>query len=168
LIPREGGYLVRLYVDLGEIDPNNREAFRENTQEMVIAAAQRVLRPYTLDVKDVAWFAVYQVGQRVTDRFDDVPAEQARSRLPHVFIAGDACHTHSAKAGQGMNVSMQDTFNLGWKLAAVLQGTSSPTLLHTYSAERQAIAKQLIDFDREFAKMFSAPPRESGSAEGEG
>jgi phenol 2-monooxygenase len=67
-----------------------------------------------------------------------------------------------------MNVSMQDTFNLGWKLAAVLQGKSSPTLLHTYSAERQAIAKQLIDFDREFAKMFSAPPKESGSAEGEG
>ena len=41
-------------------------------------------------------------------------------RLPRVFIAGDACHTHSAKAGQGMNVSMQDAFNLGWKLAAVL------------------------------------------------
>ena len=52
LIPREGGYLVRLYVDLGEIDPNNREAFRDKyTQEKVIAIAQRVLRPYTLDVK---------------------------------------------------------------------------------------------------------------------
>src|SRR5258707_1100196 len=60
LIPREGGYMVRLYVDLGEIDPNKREAFRENTQEMVIETAQRVLRPYTLDVKSVAWFAVYQ------------------------------------------------------------------------------------------------------------
>jgi len=58
-----------------------------------------------------------------------------------------------------MNVSMQDTFNLGWKLAAVLQGQSSPALLDTYSAERQAIAKELIDFDREFAKMFSAPPK---------
>jgi phenol 2-monooxygenase (NADPH) len=56
---------------------------------------------------------VYQVGQRVTDRFDDVPADAAGSRLPRVFIAGDACHTHSAKAGQGMNVSMQDAFNLG-------------------------------------------------------
>ena len=91
-----------------------------------------------------------------------------KSRFPRVFIAGDACHTHSAKAGQGMNVSMQDTFNLGWKLAAVLQGKSSPSLLHTYSAERQAIAKELIDFDREFSRMFSAPPKESGNAEGEG
>src|SRR4051794_32752963 len=113
LIPREGGYLVRLYVDLGEIDPNHREAFRENyTQEKVIAIARRVLRPYTLDAKSVAWFAVYQVGQRVTDRFDDVPAEQVEHGLPRVFIAGDACHTHSAKAGQSMNVSMQDAFNL--------------------------------------------------------
>src|SRR5436190_5846030 len=63
LIPREGGYMVRLYVDLGEIDPNKREAFRENTREQVIETARRVLRPYTLDVRDVAWFSVYQVGQ---------------------------------------------------------------------------------------------------------
>ena len=79
-----------------------------------------------------------------------------------MFIAGDACHTHSAKAGQGMNVSMNDTWNLGWKLAAVLRGTATPELLHTYSDERQKIAKQLIDFDREFAKMFSAHPTEVG------
>src|SRR5207248_10618666 len=162
LIPREGGYMVRLYVDLGEIDPNKREAFRENTQEMVIETAQRVLRPYTLDVKSVAWFAVYQVGQRVTDRFDDVPADQADSRLPRVFIAGDACHTHSAKAGQGMNVSMQDTFNLGWKLGAVLRGIAEPELLNTYSEERQRIAQELIEFDEEWSRMLSSPPKVSG------
>jgi phenol 2-monooxygenase len=94
-------------------------------------------------------------------------AEMA-TRLPRVFIAGDACHTHSAKAGQGMNVSMNDTWNLGWKLSAVLRGTAKLELLHTYSEERQRIAKQLIDFDREFAKMFSAHPTESGSAGGKG
>ena len=165
LIPREGGYMVRLYVDLGEIDPNNREAFRENTQEMVIAAAQRVLRPYTLDVKDVAWFAVYQVGQRVTDRFDDVPADQADSRLPRVFIAGDACHTHSAKAGQGMNVSMQDTFNLGWKLISVLEGRAKPELLRTYTIERHAIAQGLIDFDKEWSKIMASPPKDPNRPE---
>jgi len=159
LIPREGGFMVRLYVDLGEIDPNNREAFRnQHTQESVIATAQRVLKPYTLDVKSVAWFAVYQVGQRVTDRFDDVPLEQAGSRLPRVFIAGDACHTHSAKAGQGMNVSMQDTFNLGWKLASVLTGRAAPELLRTYSTERQAIAQGLIDFDKEWSGIMASAP----------
>ena len=166
LIPREGGYMVRLYVDLGEIDPNHREAFRdEYTQEKVIAIAQRVLHPYTLEVKSVAWFAVYQVGQRVTDRFDDVPAEQAGSRLPRVFIAGDACHTHSAKAGQGMNVSMQDTFNLGWKLASVLDGRCAPELLRSYSIERQAIAQGLVDFDKEWSKIMASPPKDPSRPE---
>ena len=163
LIPREGGYLVRLYVDLGETDPNRRDAFRENhTQDEVIRIAQQVLRPYTLDVKSVAWFAVYQVGQRVTDRFDDVTAEQAESRLPRVFIAGDACHTHSAKAGQGMNVSMQDAFNLGWKLISVLDGRARPELLRTYSTERQAIAQGLIDFDKAWSKIMASPPSDPG------
>lgn len=165
LIPREGGYMVRLYVDLGKIDPNNRDAFRENTQEKVIGIAQRVLHPYSLDVKSVVWFAVYQVGQRVTDRFDDVPTDQADSRLPRVFIAGDACHTHSAKAGQGMNVSMQDTFNLGWKLAAVLDGRCRPELLRTYSVERHAIAQELIDFDKEWSKIMASPPKDGDHPE---
>jgi phenol 2-monooxygenase len=165
LIPREGGYMVRLYVDLGDIDPNNREAFRENTQEKVIGIAQRVLHPYTLDVKSVAWFAVYQVGQRVTDRFDDVPADQADSRLPRVFIAGDACHTHSAKAGQGMNVSMQDAFNLGWKLVSVLEGRARPELLRTYNIERHAIAQGLIDFDKEWSKIMASPPKDPNHPE---
>ena len=161
LIPREGGHLVRLYVDLGEIDPNNREAFRADyTVEKVIAIAQRVLRPYTIDVKDVVWFAVYQVGQRVTDRFDDVAPSQTAVRLPRVFIAGDACHTHSAKAGQGMNVSMQDAFNLGWKLAAVLEGRAAATLLRTYHIERHAIAQRLIDFDKEWSAIMASPPKD--------
>lgn len=160
LIPREGGYLVRLYVDMGEIDSKNRDALGRHTQESVIATAKRVLRPYTLDVRDVVWFAVYQVGQRVTDRFDDVPASEAGSRLPRVFIAGDACHTHSAKAGQGMNVSMQDTFNLGWKIASVLEGRAKPELLSTYTVERRAIAQRLIDFDREWSKIMASPPKD--------
>ena len=119
-----------------------------------------MLHPYTLDVREVAWFSVYSVGQRVTDRFDDVPAELAGQRTPRVFIAGDACHTHSAKAGQGMNVSMQDTFNLGWKLVSVLLGRARPELLATYSAERQAIAQKLIDFDKEWSKIMASPPKD--------
>ena len=91
-----------------------------------------------------------------------MPAEETGTRLPRVFIAGDACHTHSAKAGQGMNVSMADAWNLGWKLAAVLRGTARPELLHTYSEERQVIAQELIDFDREFATMFSAATEGAG------
>jgi phenol 2-monooxygenase len=67
-----------------------------------------------------------------------------------------------------MNVSMSDTWNLGWKLAHVLRGTAKPELLHTYSSERQKVAQELIDFDREFARMFSAPPKETSDIEGVG
>ena len=158
IIPREGGYLVRFYIELDNDRDGEMLRNRSATPEKLVEVANRILDPYSIDVKSVGWWAVYEIGQRVTDKFDDVPAELVDSRLPHVFIAGDACHTHSAKAGQGMNVSMNDTWNLGWKLASVLQGRAKPELLHTYSAERQKIAQQLIDFDREFAAMFSAHP----------
>src|SRR5574337_2088420 len=162
LIPREGGYLVRLYVDLGEVDPNGRSAVRQTTAEQTIARAKRILQPYTLDVRHVAWYSVYEVGHRVCDRFDDVPPEQAATRSPRVFIAGDASHTHSAKAGQGMNVSMQDGFNLGWKLAHVLQGRSPERLLSTYSAERQVIGQNIVDFDKRWAAVMATPHEQLG------
>jgi phenol 2-monooxygenase (NADPH) len=166
LIPREGGYMVRLYVELDKLNENERVSSRNITIERLIAAAQRIFRPFTLDVKEVAWWSVYEIGQRLCDTFDDVTNAETPRRLPHVFIAGDACHTHSPKAGQGMNVSMQDSFNLGWKLAAVLQGRCPPALLHTYSAERQTIAKELIDFDREWAKLLSAPLKSAANPRG--
>lgn len=155
-IPREGGNLVRYYVDLGDLPEGDRSVRERTTFENILAAAQRALHPYTLEAKDVAWWSVYEVGQRVTDGFDDVPAERVGALDPRVFIAGDACHTHSAKAGQGMNVSMQDTYNLGWKLAAVLQGRSPKSLLATYSGERQKIARELIDFDKRWSKMIGS------------
>ena len=83
-----------------------------------------------------------------------------RAHDPRVFITGDACHTHSAKAGQGMNVSMQDGCNLGWKLGQVLEGLSPESLLATYSAERQVIAQNLIDFDREWSSLMARKPEE--------
>jgi phenol 2-monooxygenase len=164
IIPREGGYLVRIYVELDKLKEDERIAGRNITVDYVIAAAQRILHPYTLEVKEVPWWSVYDIGQRLCDKFDDVPDAELETRAPRVFIAGDACHTHSPKAGQGMNVSMQDSFNLGWKLASVLRGQCPPQLLHTYSAERQAVAKELIEFDREFAKLFSDPPKDAADA----
>src|SRR6476469_8230377 len=164
IIPREGGYMVRLYIELDNVRDTEMLKGRSVTPEKLATVANRIMHPYSVEVKDVGWWAVYEIGQRLCDKFDDVPEAEMATRLPRVFIAGDACHTHSAKAGQGMNVSMNDTWNLGWKLGAVLSGTAKPELLHTYSEERQKIAKQLIDFDREFAKMFSAHPTESGGA----
>ena len=165
VIPREGGYLVRLYVELTKLDAGERVASRNITLDELIAKARRILNPFKLDVKEVPWWSVYDIGQRLTDKFDDVPAEEIATRLPRVFIAGDACHTHSPKAGQGMNVSMQDAFNLGWKLVAVLRQQCPPSLLHTYSAERRTIAKELIDFDREWAALLATTHDEGGRAD---
>jgi phenol 2-monooxygenase len=165
LIPREGGYLVRIYVELDHLKSDERAASRNLTVDDIIAAAQRVLHPHSFEVKEVAWWSIYEIGQRLCDRFDDVPEAEAMQRNPSVFIAGDACHTHSPKAGQGMNVSMQDTFNLGWKLAAVVRGRGAPELLRTYSTERQSIAKELIDFDREWAAMLSAAAKPTSSGD---
>ena len=168
VIPREGGYLVRFYVEMDKLGEEERVANRGITLDKLIAAAQRILHPYELEVKEVPWWSVYEIGQRICDKYDDVLEEEASTRFPHVFIAGDACHTHSPKAGQGMNFSMQDTFNLGWKLAAVLSGQCGPELLRTYSEERQVVAQELIDFDREWAKMFSDRPQQDAGGDSKG
>ncbi|MFF5793736.1 FAD-binding monooxygenase [Paeniglutamicibacter sp. NPDC012692] len=168
LIPREGGYMVRFYVDMGQLDPADRGARAKLGLDAIIAAAQKVLHPYVLEVKDVAWWSVYEVGQRIAERFDDVEPTARGTRSPRVFIAGDACHTHSAKAGQGMNVSMQDGFNLGWKLAAVLEGRSPAALLDTYGAERQVVAQELIDFDTRWSKAMGSKPKDPNNPEDTG
>ncbi|TQJ38693.1 phenol 2-monooxygenase [Arthrobacter sp. SLBN-112] len=160
LIPREGGYLFRMYVDLGEVDPATHHDVRNTSIEQIITKANEILHPYTLDVRNVAWHSVYEVGHRLTDRFDDVLPAERGTRTPRVFITGDACHTHSAKAGQGMNVSMQDGFNIAWKLGHVLEGRSPESLLATYSEERQVVAKNLIDFDKEWSTMMAKKPEE--------
>ncbi|WP_434810509.1 FAD-dependent monooxygenase [Microbacterium sp. bgisy189] len=157
-IPREGGYLSRVYVDLGEVAADDGHRVRQTPIEEIIRKANEILHPYSLDVKEVAWHSVYEVGHRVTDGFDDVDA--GTDRDPRVFLTGDACHTHSAKAGQGMNVSMQDGFNLGWKLGSVLTGRSPASLLATYGAERRPVAQQLIDFDREWSSLMARKPEE--------
>ncbi|MGP9616941.1 FAD-binding monooxygenase [Arthrobacter sp. AOP36-A1-22] len=160
LIPREGGHLFRMYVDLGVVPEDDHGKVRTTSIEEVISRANDILHPYTVDVRHVAWNSVYEVGHRLTDRFDDVAPDRIGIDAPRVFITGDACHTHSAKAGQGMNVSMQDGFNIAWKLAHVLEGRSPESLLSTYSAERQVVAKNLIDFDKEWSTMMAKKPEE--------
>ncbi|SFO42596.1 phenol 2-monooxygenase [Pseudonocardia ammonioxydans] len=162
IIPREGGYLIRLYIELDNDRDGEMLRERSVTPEKLAAVANRILHPYSIDVKQVGWWAVYEIGQRLCHRFDD---SDDTGRPPRVFIAGDACHTHSAKAGQGMNVSMADAWNLGWKLGTVLRGTAHPELLRTYSPERQAVAQELIDFDREFSARFSTRPGETSDAD---
>lgn len=101
VIPRENK-LVRLYIQLQstEVGAGGKTDRSKITPDMILKSAQRILHPYTLTYSYCDWWTAYQIGQRVGDHF---------SLQERVFLAGDAVHTHSPKAGQGMNVSMQDS-----------------------------------------------------------
>jgi 2-polyprenyl-6-methoxyphenol hydroxylase-like FAD-dependent oxidoreductase len=94
-----------------------------------------VLAHLGVRVRDVKWFSTYHVHHRVVERFGAEP----------VFLLGDAAHIHSPVGGQGMNTGIGDAFNLGWKLADVLNGRAMPSLLETYDAERRAFAERLVE-----------------------
>ena len=166
IIPREGGYLVRMYIELDQLAPGERVSARRIKSDDLINAAKRILQPYSLEVKQLVWWSVYEIGQRLCSSFDNSRNTDNGRTEPRIFIAGDACHTHSPKAGQGMNVAMADAFNLGWKLATVLRGLAPGDLLHSYSAERQSVAADLIEFDRHWAARFSESDHEAADNRG--
>lgn len=147
VIPRERG-MVRFYVQLGEdVDP----ATRKDPASHTLAAARRILEPYKFDYRMCHWSTIYEIQQKLATRFTDFDE--------HAFLLGDAVHTHSPKAGMGLNISLQEGYNLGWKLAAVVRGEAKACLLSTYQEERRPIAKFLVDFDRDFQQFFHAPLR---------
>lgn len=167
-IPREkkhdGTWLTRMYVPFAKarndaaavngVNGTGSEAkHRENrnniTLDMIMERVRENLRPYRFEVKEgteVEWWTVYQVGQRVASEL----AVRDSKKHSRVFLVGDACHTHSPKLGQGMNVSMMDSFNLSWKLAHVMFGLTGDgtKLLDTYEEERGENAKNLVNMDK--------------------
>ncbi|KAJ6469125.1 FAD binding domain-containing protein [Mycena vitilis] len=148
IVPRERN-LVRFYIQLGTLQPGQKLDASSQSPEKIIESARKILAPYTLECPEVEWWSVYEIGQRLCETV---------SFKNRVFLAGDAFHTHSPKGGQGMNVSMGDSYNLGWKLAACAKGTSSPSILDTYGGERVEVARELIEFDRKFSRFFSGKP----------
>ncbi|MEY9931524.1 2-polyprenyl-6-methoxyphenol hydroxylase-like FAD-dependent oxidoreductase [Catenulispora sp. GP43] len=87
-----------------------------------------------VQIEDVEWLSLYKINVVLADHY----------RTGRIFIAGDAAHIHSPAGGQGMNTGIQDGYNLGWKLAAVLAG-ADPTLLDTYEPERRPVARNVLD-----------------------
>ncbi|KAI0773242.1 FAD binding domain-containing protein [Trametes elegans] len=150
LIPRERD-LLRMYIQLSDtdvVDPRTGRIDKDRTNaEKVLAMAQNIMKPFRMEaVGNIDWWTIYIVGQRVAEKY---------SISDKVFISGDACHTHSPKAGQGMNASMMDSHNLAWKLAYVLRGWADPSLLQTYESERRKFALDLIQYDREWSAMIA-------------
>lgn len=160
IIPREGDK-VRLYIQLADqdvLDSKGRVDKSKVGPEKIMEVANKSLYPYVMSTSHpIDWWTLYIIGQRVANKY---------SVHERVLIAGDACHTHSPKAGQGMNASMNDTHNLAWKLAHVLRGWADISLLKTYEFERRKYAQDLISFDKRFAALFSGKPRTEGSEDG--
>lgn len=149
IIPREGDSLVRFYIELPPDTVASKVTLKDLQQR-----AKLIFRPYEMDIAETTWWSAYQIGQRLADNFH----EQHR-----VFLTGDACHTHSPKAGQGMNVSLQDGYNIGWKLGSYLTGQANQELLKTYVSERQQTAAELIEFDRMWSKIFKSEANGTGA-----
>ncbi|EJC99941.1 uncharacterized protein FOMMEDRAFT_22425 [Fomitiporia mediterranea MF3/22] len=164
VIPREGD-LVRLYTQLSDEDAqevlnvNGRVDMTKWGPEKLLEICKKQLYPYEITFPEdkLSWWTLYIIGQRVASSY---------TKNERIFIAGDACHTHSPKAGQGMNASMNDTHNLAWKLAYVLRGWADRGLLQTYEFERRKYAQDLIDFDRKWSKLFSGKPRTEQNKDG--
>lgn len=104
------------------------------------------VKPFTLEFKQVDWWTIYVVGQRVARNFFYKDC---------VFLAGDACHTHSSGAAQGMNTGLHDAVNLAWKLSLVLRGEAKHDLLHSYEVERRPNVEKLINYDKDISRLMT-------------
>ncbi len=95
---------------------------------------------------------------RWLSRFGDSTRLAERYRVGRVLLAGDAAHTHPPTGGQGLNLGIQDAFNLGWKLAAEIDGWAPEGLLDSYQAERRPVAADVLDNTRAQMELMSTEP----------
>ncbi|KAA1110422.1 hypothetical protein PGT21_021169 [Puccinia graminis f. sp. tritici] len=144
VIPRENN-LVRFYVQL--LNEDSESARNTATLAICQEQARKIFHPYTLTFGDTDWFSIYKIGQRLANTY---------TLDGRIILGGDAVHTHSPKAGQGMNISMLDMFSLAWKINLVEKGIGKrETIMETYEQERRGIAQELMSFDAEYSKLFS-------------
>ncbi|KAK2594025.1 hypothetical protein QQS21_008287 [Conoideocrella luteorostrata] len=153
IIPH-GNNRVRIYL---QIFPKPGEqplefATLAKTQQV----ANVIFSPYKVEWESVEWHSAYRIGQAIASSY---------TLDQRVFIGGDACHTHSPKAGQGMNYGFLDAHNLAWKLHLVETGFMKGSLLGTYEDERKLAAAKLVEFDARYANLFSS--RQSSNREGQ-
>ncbi|KAF2173838.1 hypothetical protein M409DRAFT_62079 [Zasmidium cellare ATCC 36951] len=119
----------------------------EMSAEDAMYEAKQAVLPFKLEFKQLDWFTVYVIQQRIAEKFHD------HSR--RIYLAGDAAHTHSSAAAQGMNTGIHDATNLCWRLAGVLKGTLHPRVLSTYSDEQRKATQELIAIDKTISVLVS-------------
>lgn len=145
VIPREAN-MVRLYIQIASSTDSDWNPRKSATTEEVQEAAKRILKPYWIEWDRIEWYSVYPIGQGIADRY---------TLDERVFMGGDCCHTHSPKAGQGMNTAFLDAQNLAWKIHHVESGFADRSILKSYEEERKLIAENLLNFDAAYSKLFS-------------
>ncbi|PLB54072.1 pentachlorophenol 4-monooxygenase [Aspergillus steynii IBT 23096] len=116
------------------------------TEEQARGEAVEAMKPFKLEIKSVEWWTLYSISQRVADVFFN---------NDRVLLAGDACHTHSSGAAQGMNTGVHDAVNLSWKLGGVVKGWYTTDVLQTYNSERRPAVQTLIELDKAFSAVIS-------------
>jgi phenol 2-monooxygenase len=177
-VPREK-QLVRLYIELQEADTETIRKPSEYSLEDLFDIAEKIMKPYKLRSNYCDWWSIYPASQAALslqfwwltkDRSANVLSKTfglmsgKRDKLVtnfalircRVFLTGDAAHTHSPKGGQGMNVSIQDTYNLTWKLGSVITGVARPCILDTFEPERRPVAEKLMKLDQQLVQAYVA------------
>jgi 2-polyprenyl-6-methoxyphenol hydroxylase-like FAD-dependent oxidoreductase len=113
------------------------------TLEELQTVADRLL-PTKVTMSDLQWSSNFRISMRLA----------ARYREGRCFLAGDAAHIHPPTGGQGMNTGIQDAYNLAWKMALVLKGATSPSLLDTYEEERRPVGADVVARTRRASEQF--------------
>jgi 2-polyprenyl-6-methoxyphenol hydroxylase-like FAD-dependent oxidoreductase len=136
-LPSTDSFQFQASVAPGQEDEPSLEVFQRITDRRTSGGAYRLA--------DATWMSLWRANVRMVDRY----------RQGRVFLAGDAAHVHSPAGGQGMNTGIQDACNLGWKLAAVLNGADA-SLLDTYQEERLPIAASVLGLSTELMSAVVA------------
>lgn len=135
-LPGEHRYRMLTFVDAGDDRPVALESFQALMAER---------GPKGSEVSDPAWMVDFRIHCRLV----------ARYRVGRAFLAGDAAHIHSPAGGQGMNMGIQDAYNLAWKLALVHRGKAKDSLLDSYEMERRPVAEAVLRTTDASTKGFS-------------
>ncbi|KAK5736841.1 hypothetical protein LTR17_007166 [Elasticomyces elasticus] len=122
------------------------KAYEVFDEAAAVKEAIAAVKPFTLEFEKVDWWTIYSVGQRIAQSFFVKDC---------VFLAGDACHTHSSGAAQGMNTGLHDAVNLAWKLSLVLRGLAKHAILDTFQMERLPNVQKLIQYDKDISRLMT-------------
>lgn len=119
-------------------DKDENEILYDEIERRIVADTE-----LNLDITKVNWFSVYKVHSRSVNKFSE----------GRCFLAGDSAHIHTPAGAQGMNTGIQDGYNLAWKLAMVLNGSSSAKILNSYNEERLPNARRLLQTTDRFFQL---------------